>query len=213
MWLASLVLVYRWSRVMSLAGNTDSDWHQLRNTECLSNCFQNSGLLIRTTANYCTTKRLCPAMWLAAEHNNSNPYWSSAPSIVEKGRHWLLLGAWISHLEPQWSFCAVLSCTVVGCFLVNLSAIGRTVHELKWQRPLLTGDTPLCHAVSRWMTTIGSRDVLYHVQRLARFTCSLVTQSGHAHYHSSLTCFKIRRMSVLKQENPLDINIQWVYLL
>lgn len=40
--------------------------------------------------------------------------------------------------------------SLIGCFLIIWDAIGRTVHELKQQRPLVTEDTPLwpcCFAV------------------------------------------------------------------
>lgn len=167
---------------------TDSDWHQPRNSQCLSNCFQNSGLLIWTTANYCTLPQSFCVLgydWTLDITNHApigrlrgqlsrgagiGCYWGPGSAILVLIR----IGAGTPFWATMNCFCATYSCAVIGWFLVNLLAIGHNAHELKRQRLLLTENTPLCHAVSRCMTMIGSRDVVLFPGRwLARFTCSL----------------------------------------
>lgn len=123
MWLASLVLVYRWSRVMRLAGNTDSDWHQLRNCECLFDCFQDSGLLICTTANCCIVPQ---SLWVPGYDwpvditirapigcSGRQSRRRSALTVTEAlvWPFWFLCAlANIHGLEPEWTVMALHSC-------------------------------------------------------------------------------------------------------
>lgn len=71
------------SGVMRLAGNTESDWHRPRNSECLSKCFQNSGLLIRAEANYCT---LASVRWDVIGHRTKeNSFPLGGVAVNQKG--------------------------------------------------------------------------------------------------------------------------------
>lgn len=98
-------------------------------------------------------------------------------------------------------FCAPHPCIVIGCFLVNLSAIGRDAHELTRQ-PTPASDRrhaplPCCFAMydNDWLSWFyfAFTDWPDSHARLPH---------GHAHCFpkQQLTaCFKMRRLLVLKQ--------------
>lgn len=183
------MLVYRWSRVICLVGNADGDWHQQRNSSCLSNCFQNSGLLIWATANYSTLPqsfRVLPPDWILDTVRRA-PI-GCRRCQLQRGHRWQQLTDWLGHFGSilHWYRLAAEShngflwssipVTRHWSVLTSVLAIGHNAHELKRQRPLLTGDTPLYHAVSRWMAVIGCCCVvLFPVHWLVKITCSFAT--------------------------------------
>lgn len=160
---------------------TDINW----NSECLSNCFQNSGLLIWTAANHCNVtspQSFCvrcgwildiinqvsigcsgrQSLGVVVPECHRGP--SSAILVLIHIKNSILHGATMEAVSA-------LHARATSLDVTSLS-IGHTGHELKWQRPLLTGHTPLCHAGSRWLASVVLFVSLFD-QGLARFTCSL----------------------------------------